>query len=389
MKKSFILFLGFLLIPYVTAETIFFKKDGAPITPQEHEVIYQIMLENQFPLSLMYGSYKPNEMKAMSDAIASKLPNSKIEARFFPTTLYELFALNFIRDNFENLEQATGSTLEVEQYKDKKILKPKIVNDIRPGDIKTLNADPAVKSFHLNLNNYILEALKKNNLSLPSTTQEAHNILNAINDFWKPLKVSGAGLYWVKGDKNYIDPDVMSKAITLEYNAFERNKFPIYRGSNVLDDEKDPSYSQADPVKEGLYRSISFGNTLLGGIVFDYGACAYCYMSERAERPIGYVLLIDKNEYANGRLRNMFYIPEISSLLDFIAEGEMFHARSKVPDLMNVNKFSFQPGQRGIPSLQPYIPYYQIVASNAQEAQAIYSALLKYIRDNHSIIKQR
>lgn len=81
MKKVLLSVLAFWGI-IAHAETIFFKKDGLPISKQEHEIIYRIMLENQFPMSLMYGSYTPDEVKAMNERIKSKSPD--IDARFFP-----------------------------------------------------------------------------------------------------------------------------------------------------------------------------------------------------------------------------------------------------------------------------------------------------------------
>lgn len=392
MKKTLLLLIIF-CVGVSNAETIFFKKDGSPITSQEHKILYQIMLENQFPMSLVYGSYKIDEVKAMNDAIKTKVPNTGIEARFLPTILYELFILNFIRENFENIEEATSGTLEIYLPESRRKLGPKIDNDFRPEDVKEVNLNPAVIQFHENINNYILEVLEKNDLAIPNNTTDAIKIIDSIDDFWKPLKVGSNGFAQVRGEKNdmnNLEPAVMRKAIEIEYRAFEANKFPLYRGANVLDDQKDvSSYTATIDPSTMFNRSISFGNTLLGGIVFDSGACAYFYMSEEYGRPVGYALLIDKNDYANGRLRNMFYIPEISGLLDLIAQGEMFHARSKVPDLMSVNSMSMQAGQRGITNIEPYIPYYQIVAPDREKAQEIYSSILKYIRDNHVIIKQR
>ena len=62
------------------------------------------MLETQFPMSLMYGQYADDEIKAMNEKIKAKLPSSGIEATFIPTTLYELFALNFIHGKILLLE---------------------------------------------------------------------------------------------------------------------------------------------------------------------------------------------------------------------------------------------------------------------------------------------
>lgn len=364
------------------AETIFFKKDGLPISKQEHEIIYRIMLENQFPMSLMYGSYTPDEVKAMNERIKSKFPD--IDARFFPTTLYELFALNFIREHADNIEQASNGVIEIESKKHKSIVSY-FAHDIEPKEFKEINLKPGVVAFHFTINNYILDVLKKNNLAIPSTVNDSIKIVNTI-DFWQLLRVSSGGFYKGSGSKNYLNPVDMKRAIEIEYEAHSKNKFVLYRGANVLDDEKDPLTSADNPISKRLNRSISFGSTLLGGIFSDVGACAYCYMSEFEQRPVGYALLIDKKEYAQGKLSNMFYIPPLITLLDLLAKGEFFHSRAKVPDLMKVDPLSFQ---KSVEYLVPFTSYYQIKAPTPEKAQEIYSDILRYIRDNHIILKKR
>ena len=75
-------------------ETLFYKKDGTSISPQEHEILYKIMLETQFPMNVVFGKYVDDEIKVMNERIKSKLPNVGIEATFIPTTLYEVLVLN-------------------------------------------------------------------------------------------------------------------------------------------------------------------------------------------------------------------------------------------------------------------------------------------------------
>lgn len=371
----------------VNAETLFYKENGSAITPQEHQILYKIMLETQFPMSILYGSYTPHEVQAINEKIKKQLPNTGIKAAFFPTTLYELFILNFIRESADNIEQASKSAIEF-YSKTRKNLVSYLSNDIKPKQFEDANLEPAATDFHLIVNNYILDTLKKNKLSIPSSVDDAIKILNSI-DFWQLLKVATNGFYYGKGGKNLLNPTDMKRAIEIEYQAQPADKFVLYRGANVIDDEKDPQTSAEDAISKRLNRSISFGSTLLGGIFQDDGACAYCYMAENEAKPIrptGYALLINKKEYAHGPLSNMFYIPPITTILDLLGRGEFFHSRSKVPDLLTVNTLSFQKASA---NLEPYIPYYQIVASTPEKAQEIYSNMLKYIKDNHIILKQR
>lgn len=383
-RKIFLILFTSILIH---AETLYYKENGSVISPQEHQIIYKIMLENQFPMSIAYGSYIPNEIQAINDKIKKQLPNSGIKASFIPTTLYELFILNFIRENADNIEQASKGAIEF-YSKTRKNLVSYPSNDIEPKHFKDANLEPAVRDFHLIINNYILDVLNKNKLPIPHSVVDALKILNTIN-FWQLLKVSNNGFHYGKDGKNLLNPTDMKRAIEIEYQADSADKFVLYRGANVIDDEKDPHTSAEDAITKRLNRSISFGSTLLGGIFQDDGACAYCYMAENEAKPVrsaGYALLINKKEYAQGPLSNMFYIPSLISILDLLGRGEFFHSRSKVPDLLNVNKISFV---KSAENLTPYIDYYQIVAPTAEKAQEIYSKTLQYIKENHIILKQR
>lgn len=64
-KKLLFIALSFSL--GLSAESIFYKKDGSAITPGEHEVIYKIMLETQFPMSAAYGNYYEDEIKIINE----------------------------------------------------------------------------------------------------------------------------------------------------------------------------------------------------------------------------------------------------------------------------------------------------------------------------------
>ena len=158
MLKKLILFSFLLISTFAEAETLFYKKDGSPITPQEHEVIYKIMLETQFPMSLMYGQYADDEIKVMNEKIKAHLPNSGIEATFIPTTLYELFALRFIYENIENgqLTKATNGFLSVD--KNKKIICGSVYYlKIPIHAFKNANLKHELMQWHLTINNYIVK----------------------------------------------------------------------------------------------------------------------------------------------------------------------------------------------------------------------------------------
>ncbi len=77
--------------------------------------------------------------------------------------------------------------------------------------------------------------------------------------------------------------------------------------------------------------SISFGNSLFGGLVFDLGACAYAYLTERG----GYAVSLDKkyhikNLYAGpSQSLDLFHINTFAPIVELFAHGEFFHPRIK------------------------------------------------------------
>jgi hypothetical protein len=169
----------------------------------------------------------------------------------------------------------------------------------------------------------------------------------------------------------------MERAIAIEYNAFNTNTFPIYRGSDYVDDYNDKSQSNN--------RSISFGSTLLGGLLFDPSACAYDHMANKSlwAKKLGYVVFINKKEYLLGQLSNMFYIPPIITLLDLIGKGEYFHARTKVIHLTQAIQ-----GISVIHKKDININDYQIKASTI-EAQKIHNQMLQYIKEHHLVFREK
>ena len=338
MFKKLFLFSFLLISAVVEAETLFYKKDGSPITPQEHEMLYKIMLETQFPMSLMYGQYADDEIKVMNEKIKVELPDSGIEAAFIPTTLYELFALQF-RD-------PKGQKL----CKIGKEFFPKLLKDVEA--FKEINMLPFYRHLHLSINNYILKTLKQDNIQLPLTFNKAVQSIKKIDDEeFQALFFSD-----------------MERAIAIEYQAYNTNQFVLYRASNLIDDyhSEDLAYNRS--------RSISFGNSLFGGFLYHLGSCVYHHL--RFKKDYGYVVFIDKKQYVHGMLKNMFYIPPIITLLGLMGVGELFHPRTKV---INLEKGEIAGLFVEKPELKNLIPYLQIKAEysgrstkNTQSNAAIY-----------------
>lgn len=375
MVKNVLLFFVFsLLWSIANAETLFFKKTAQLITPEEHVILYQIMLETQFPMSLMYGSYADDEIKVMNEKIKSKLPNSGIEATFIPTTLYELFVLNYIHENFNNghFVEPINHFMGFNQRKNE-ITCQSIVH-LAIQDFKDFNVNPHLKRWHLEVNNYI------NKFSaFPISFDQALKTVDLL--FSKNfLAWANQNLHHILGSHPSFPRD-MKRAIAIEFNAHATYQFALYRGSNFIDDYHDQKQST------NINRSISFGSGLLSGIVCDYSACPYYYISVFGRyRKYGYVLFIDKKSYAYGPLDNMFAIPPLTTLASLIAGGEFFHPRSKVINMENVTGFVLTSKERNDKQVSSY---YQIKANTPQEAEKIYDQMLVYIKNHHLIFREQ
>lgn len=374
---------------FAIAETLFYKKDGTPVTSQEHEVIYKIMLETQFPTSAAYGNYYDDEIKAMNEKIQKQLPASEIKAMFIPTTLYEMFCLNYLRDNFEHLKQATFELIDIENMPNHPfghqvvaVTSPELkilAWDTLDIDPKVANSNQNLRKWHGALNSYIFNMFKRYGVSFDFSFDEAIKCTKKI-DFWHGIESSlqryADSFTVIKDKRNILIPRDMERAIAIEYQAYNTQQFVLYRGTDFVDDYHDLRFPQN--------RSISFGVTLLGGFLFDQGACAYYYMAQYKEK-LGYALFINKKEFIHGSLSNMFVIPPLITLLDLCGRREFFHARTKVIDIGD-----YINGMANISKgfLKSRATYFQIQGDTKQDRVRIYNKILQYIKDNHLIFRK-
>ena len=349
LKKLF--YAGLLIFSGILhAETLFYKKDGLPITSQEHQVLYKIMLETQFPMSAAYGNYYEDEIKTMNEKISKQLPGSGIEATFIPTVLYEAIAFQFKDPNYGYLGDVDT------------IFFPKSIKPLEM--LKAENLFPLWVKLHLRINNYIAKRLQTSKIPLPLLSNDALKIAKNLGD--KALDVT-FGIYV---------QDVI-RAVLIEYQAYNTGQFVLYRGSNYIDDFQNP--------KDLPNRSISYGNTLFSGAMHNLGACPYWYMISLTK--YGYVIFIDKKQYVQGPLQNMFYIPPLTTIIGWFGEGQLFHARTKIvsTDPKLVSGFHWPD----IQSPEKVLPFYQIKASSPEESQQIFNQILQYIKDHHLIFRER
>ena len=146
--------------------------------------------------------------------------------------------------------------------------------------------------------------------------------------------------------------NIIAKVIKLEYEAREKNKSLLLRGTKFEEFElgsktepkkqkligttlfhkqrvnsidQDIKLIDAYKGKTNMLYSISFGNSLFGGFLFDSEACAYYFLNLKGE---GYGLFLNKAEYIDNKTYRLFFIPSLATIATLFTKGEYFHPRT-------------------------------------------------------------
>ena len=348
----------------VKAETIFYRENGTPITEEEHKIIYDIKLRNQFPMCVTSGSCPKDEVAAMQTELDKKVQG--VTVQFIPTTVYELFFLHFHDANEKHLYEWFSGILN----KRKHGLYPKSYYgkfEKSELDFEGLNKDPNIKECHRALNNYIASYLGDDNEASLIKRLISHNERSSDEDRKKLAEQLKASDFLHKARTDNLmqhEPSFIIKTVALETQAHQAGNHLFYRGTAQLD-----SYQENQPPT-----SLSFGSSWFGGVLFDRGAMAF---EHRYNKRFGYVLPICKESYMNGNMRKMFHIPPLIGLVQLTGHAEFFHPRTKIPAIDVLTQgFSLQ-GTFYIPS------YYQIDGKIPEEREQIYKEIFAFIKKNH------
>lgn len=123
-------------------------------------------------------------------------------------------------------------------------------------------------------------------------------------------------------------------------------------------------------------RSLSYGNSILNGVLKDSGSGPFCYFANDYER--GYILLLDKRDFAFGDLAKLFFISPLITCAALFTSGALSHSRSKV-----VGKSPDSPLIKGI-----YDGCYDKSGLIYEQGNALlHSAkLLRYISNNSKVL---
>lgn len=150
------------------------------------------------------------------------------------------------------------------------------------------------------------------------------------------------------------DNQLISQSIDLDYFARNKNEGLLFRGSSLRPSasisEKEKVLHVLDTAlhKNNKALSISFGNSLFAGSLKDQGACVYHYLlqknlaaasSSQQESVVGYALTINKFEYINNYISNLFFISAFCLEAGLVGKGEFFHSRTK-PAVLKKNDYT-------------------------------------------------
>lgn len=329
------------------AETLFYKPNGEPITEKEHDILYDIKLRKQFPMSIEHGdgNVPDDEIVAMQEELDEKLPGVKVA--FIPTTLYELLSIQSIQNERIDLEGAPFS------YGD-------------PGE----SYDSGYKESK--------KFQKMRQLHHMINTSMSKFLIDKKIDLQKADCASYEGIlkkYLGFGGDDY--RKALMRIIEIECAAQKNNQFLLYRGTTQL--ENTPQGNQ----------SLSLGNSLFAGSLYDSPACAHEHYFEPQYQRYGYVVPIDKKRYIQGDLKNMFYIPPLSSIEGLVGKDEFFHARTKIMSDAPVDA-TYADGLSGALKYPVYKTYVNrhitISAQSPEESVRIHNDIFNYIATHRRVI---
>ena len=330
-------------------ETFFYCKNGTPITEKDHSHAYDALLCHQFPMHLAHNNgapYNPNELEAIAEDIKTKCPHVNVGT--LPKTVYELCAINFLDNNIDHVLKYRSSI---------------------PLHEATLGMDTTscerfnkkTRETHYHVNNHILDLLTKKIVQKQELTH---------SDYKHFLKKNPTLLQYtsLSPDKN-ISPlslSCLSSIIDHEIQENKNNKFLLYRGTRFVNMPDTTDKRQC---------SLSFGSSLFGGIYFDQGAGAFHYLENLAS---GYLVPIDKKEYMENNLKNMFHIPALTTLGQLLGKGEHFHPRTKVKYQDN-EIYGFAIGGALVPASY-------VIPGDTAEKEHLYNKIFEYIEKNRIIL---
>lgn len=342
----------------VQAETFFYKDNGTPLMPQEHQAAFQATLRHQFPMcSTSNTPYNPNEVQAIQESLLKQHPHIKVN--FIPTVIYELFFMQYITKSIkeERLKEDKGQMSEGS----------KALTNLKNEDYRSL---------HYAINGIIAQYCKSNNITSYKQILQDKDLMKKAEECYQEC------LGYGKSGEFFLDISLLEKVSDLEEESYKEGKALLYRGACLEKDIFNKKFY-------GNYyqRGLSFGASLFGGLMFDTGikgACAYTYMRQ-AEND-GYAIPIVKKDYLNAlkKKANVFHIPSLTTLANIYGQGEVFHPRSKVISTPSINDSGLAFPGHVKKSEKP-----EFFFSGKEEDQIRdFKSIFKYVKHNYIKLKE-
>lgn len=175
--------------------------------------------------------------------------------------------------------------------------------------------------------------------------------------FWRSLWIhnpSSVEIFY----KAVRDTDLFTELLKIERLAYENGEWVLYRGYSG---SGYPSTLQLNTTNS---HALSFGSTLLGGAFFSLEAAAITYSKPETPTTHSFIAL----RVCPQELRDLFRIGPLHPFIQLLADGEMFHAHTKIATknsyesksnpldgyFMNCNKQSIDPiGYITAPNMTP------------------------------------
>ncbi len=367
-----ILMLTFLL----QGEYIFYKiAKPYQLTREEHNTIYGKLIRYTFPANTnpinQYDAQEYQEMFRHEHAFLEKQLPSDIKVQFIPTILYELVVarlwtqFNLVLSHTSNKgEQYYSSIFKFPESRlfwkrvlvectmenpVKKIFRD--MNEVWLKDKKwrqqkrekksydlynSMNIHEDIQAFHLLINNGILIFLHEHHIPIEQLQEEGRSIIDHLDTYFgafeRKLDLIFSGLDIESAlSMGIVQKGLLEEVASLEWEHHAKGNFLLYRGTNRLHERGGKIDSTITRRENNLYpNSISYGNTLYAALFGDdckeKGAMAYHYVKQA---DLSYVLLVNKYGYVTANVKNIFFIPPITTLVGLLAQGELFHTRTK------------------------------------------------------------
>ena len=151
---------------------------------------------------------------------------------------------------------------------------------------------------------------------------------NAFNDFDndKYRSVKDRVEFITNVDKHLIP--VLSKILSIEFEAYKNNSFILYRGTNGFEDKLD---SPVDSIDKNISPEfLSYGSGIYSASMSDKGASPAYYVNDYK---FFYALLINKSEYKKNNLSNpdlnIVHIHPYNTIVSLFGLGNWCHPRAK------------------------------------------------------------